>query len=86
MIRFKRDGTGVNIEIDATVPNWDARVFTMRFEAGVEWAAGLLAQLFKDTLWNRLKSIREKAYARGWADAKAKRARDPYFTGTINDV
>lgn len=87
MIKFERDGVSVKATVEADVPNYDSRRFHFYWGAGSEWGAGLLTQLFKDSLWNRLKSIREKAYARGWADAKSKkRGRDTYFTGTINDV
>lgn len=87
MIKIERKGSLVKVEVEAAVPNYSTRLWSLYWDASSEWAAGLLTQLFKDALWNRLKSIREKSYERGWADARAKkRGKDTYFTGSINDI
>lgn len=76
---FARD-TEVIVQVQAEALG-DER-FVFRFNAGVGWAARLLAGSLSRSMYERLTAIREAAYADGWKDAKAKRARRDWFGGT----
>jgi len=83
MIEISRDKNHVKVGLSAFVPYWQNRVFLFYWDAGNEWAAGLLADLLQKTFFNKIKDIREKAYDQGWKDAKSNRAKETYFSGYL---
>lgn len=87
MIKFQRKGTEVTIHVELLVP-WGGGQWTWHptLNFSNEWSACFWIEAVTEQLGARLKSIRQKAYDRGWADAKAKRARSTQYMTTLNDV
>lgn len=87
MIKFEKTGSVVSVRLDVDVPwgegtwNW---LSTITFEN--RWSAGFWINAITTQLGERLRSIRQRAYDRGWADAKAKRAKARQCFTTLNDV
>lgn len=84
MFRFSREGTKVKIVINAAVPHDTSRDFYCYWDAGSEWAAGLLVELFSNTFKKRGVASRQDAYNQGWADAKAKRQKATWFASWLH--
>jgi hypothetical protein len=55
-------------------------VFDLSTDAGSSWAAKLLAHALREVTGKALSLARERAYAQGWQDAKAKRKRETWFS------
>lgn len=51
---------------------------------GSDFAATAVRERIDNAMRDRIKAIRRAAYAEGWADAKAKRAKKKNFYGCIN--
>lgn len=86
MIRFSAE-TKDHLEattawIGMNLPEIRAETFWFQFPAGSRWAAKLLVNHIARTLFERMKALRAEAYAEGWADAKAKRAKASWFSGS----
>jgi hypothetical protein len=79
MIRFRRDGQHVQCSINCDIPNYEERVFSVYWNAGNEWAAGLLSAETEKQMYAKLERIRCEAYEEGWRAAKAKKAKRKYF-------
>lgn len=82
MISFKRDGTVVRSDVTIFVPNYEARVFYFKWEAGSGAYAGFVSAQMQREMNAGLKAIRKDAYEQGWKDAKAKRTKEEWFSGT----
>lgn len=82
MIEFKRDGTKVTAIVTTSVPMDCVRNFQLSFEAGSEWAAGLLANAMRTQFCDAVKQARTEEYEAGWTDAKShkKNAKKDWFT------
>ena len=80
MFKFSREGTRVKITVTASIPNDCTRDFFCYWETNAEWAAGLLVQLFNKTLSERVSASKQFFYNQGWADAKAKRQKEIWFS------
>jgi hypothetical protein len=57
--------------------------FRLVYNAGAEWAARLLHADLRERLSQRMRQIRQEAYAQGWKDAKAKRRKETWFSGEL---
>lgn len=78
MFTFSRDSSKAFVRVDTglkTSDNYETPIFPFAWECGGEWQAILLVR----HLWKKLSewriALREEAYRQGWADAKAKRAK-----------
>lgn len=79
-LRFFRDGSEVCISLHVVMAG---PTFTWRWSAGSEWAATLLLDAIRKQLASEMLAIREQAYKEGWRDAKAKRAKQSWFSGRL---
>ena len=81
MIEFVKDGLEARIKITSFF-NWIGdRVYTMKWNCNDSEYASLLTKRFQDTMEEKLRTIRHEAYEAGWKDAKAKKARETWFSG-----
>lgn len=78
MFTFSRDGSKCQARVDTGLRESDGYakpIFPFTWECSHEWVAILLVR----HLWTRFhewqRTIRAKSYQQGWADAKAKRAK-----------
>lgn len=82
MINFLRQETNVIAEIEC-----NSTVAKRWLSFSWNTTSELVAQLFVDNLENhlseRLQMERRKAYLAGWKDAKAKRKRETWFSGSL---
>jgi hypothetical protein len=87
MITCTRADKTVSIKVEVDVP-WGAGPWswTPTIEFDRPWIAAFWIDAFVRQLGARLKSIRQRAYNRGWADAKAKRGKSPEYATTIQDI
>ena len=81
VLKLWRDGSQVQIRVETRLNG--GTVFPLSFETGRAYVADLLLRYFSDLLTHRMKDIRADAYAQGWADAKAKRAKETWFSGEL---
>ena len=81
VLKLWRDGWHVRITVETRLDGGTA--FTLSFECGRAYVADLLLRYFSDLLTERMKAIRADAYAEGWSDAKAKRAKETWFSGEL---
>ena len=80
MINFKRNGLKVIAEIECNV-GVDKRFFQFTLDTNDEIYAVLLQENFQAFLRSSAERIRREAYEKGFKDAKAKRAKDAWFSG-----
>ena len=82
MIEIKRDGQNVDLKFELSVPLYEVRIFTFHWDAGSEWAAGLLASAMRTAFSDAVRAARKEEYEAGWKDAKSHKAgaRRDYFT------
>lgn len=59
----------------------DGLIFELRWAAGSEWSARLLAHSLRSRISDLLSRIRREAYEDGWRDAKAKRRKATWWPG-----
>lgn len=87
MIKIHKKGNEVTLNVEILVP-WGGGTWTWHPKVTFDndWSACFWAEAVAEQLGARLKSIRQRAYDRGWADAKAKRAKRPEWATTLNDV
>jgi hypothetical protein len=79
MIKFDKADKQVKVTIS---PGIDNQAMALHFNTNDEWYARLLATHLHEALWNRLKTIREEAYCKGWKDkATHKKPKDTWFSG-----
>lgn len=83
MLAIVRDNSDVIVKLDLHVPTYETRVFGFTFKCGNEVYAGLLTQAMREAVSDALMAARKQAYDQGWADAKAKRAKQTWFRRTI---
>lgn len=81
MIKFLRKGSEITAQIEANV-GVERRFFQFTLNLQSEVYACLLRDNFSEKLRNSLKTIREEAYVKGWKDAKAKTAKETWFSGS----
>jgi hypothetical protein len=74
-LQVSRDGTQVVVKLPTVLD----KHYTFRIDQPHDTAAELLARDMDRRLEDAIRLAREKSYAQGWADAKAKRARATYF-------
>lgn len=82
MLSFKRQNSDVIIRLDYTTPCAGSYYTTFNWGHNDASTASLRADSLNRQLSARLKSIREEAYDQGWRDAKTKKARKTWFSGT----
>jgi hypothetical protein len=75
MIYFSRDGTRVKLAVDLRLPFYEKRAFFFYWDAGSEWAAGLLADAMDKAFRRQISEALEEDYNEGWSAAKSKRAK-----------
>lgn len=73
MIRFKRQGTKVIIEIEHGINPNPTHFFSREITQDYDYQAELLKDAMQKNLNNHLKQIKHDAYMEGWRDAKAKK-------------
>jgi len=87
MIRINRDNEKVVLLFDTDLPHdckgsttvaWDFRVTTP-----APYYAQLVTDYYRDRLRSEMQRIRREAYEEGWADAKAKRKKQDWFSGSL---
>ena len=87
MIRIKRDNEKVVLLFDTGLPHDCEGKTTVAWDFTVTTPAPYYAQLVTDYYRDRLRSemqrIRREAYEEGWADAKAKRKKQDWFSGSL---
>lgn len=84
MIEIKRSGTQLVISAEIFIGTVGDRTYEATWEAGSEAYAGLIRSEIQRNLERRLERIRREAYAQGWKDAKAKRAKKTLFSGQLD--
>ena len=57
--------------------------FDFRFDAGVAWAARLLANALRDHIDKAVERARRDSYAEGYKDGRAKRGRTQWFSTVL---
>lgn len=57
--------------------------FDFTFTCAQEWIAKLLVSALRIELEGRCESIRREAYAQGYRDGRAKRARETFFSSEL---
>lgn len=72
MIKFGRDNTSVKVYVEHGLFG-TSECFTLNIHQDHPYQAELLRNQLQENLNKHIKSIKEKAYNDGWADAKAKR-------------
>ena len=75
MVTFHRDGS----RLVARLTNRFGRQFDATWETSGEWIAEYLVSDMQHRLGTETERLRAEAYARGWADAKAKRMKRTSF-------
>ena len=85
MIEIVRDKEEVQLRVTLHIPYYETRVFSFKFNCSSECYAGLLAHHISKTLGRLLQGIRANAYNKGYADGKAKRAKEIYFSPCFKD-
>lgn len=83
MITITRFGTKVKLNVEVASASYPGNSFNLYWDAGSEWAAGLLTDAMRAQLEGAVRSARMAAYADGYKDAKAKRAKNQWFSGRI---
>lgn len=79
-LKIFREGSEVCISLHVVMAG---PTFTWRWNAGTEWAATLLLRAIREQLGDGMTEARAEAYAEGWRDAKAKRAKQQWFSGRL---
>lgn len=82
MFTFKREGTQVKLSVEAK-SSVAARWYEFNWNCSDDVYADLLVKAFELNLEEKMKQARKDAYAKGWADAKAKRKRESWFGGYL---
>lgn len=80
MLKIQRDRTKVKFSIDPEM--FDGKVISVDWECNSEWYAYFVVDRCEVRLWEALKIIRERAYERGWKDAKSKKKKCTWFSGS----
>ena len=83
MISFEVAGSEIIVRFTLGYPV-SAFGLTGRVNAGTQLAATLLREHLDERLAKSVRRARELAYAEGWKDAKAKRARTEFFSGVLD--
>jgi hypothetical protein len=76
-LTIAREGTRVVLRVRLDVVN---ETFEWSYDARTEWAATLLRNALSDALSKRMSQAREEAYEDGWKHAKAKKAKETWFS------
>lgn len=78
MIQIEIKETKVRVIVDTKYPIESRYVFS--FDTGNADFAALLAENMNEKMRNDLEKIRRDTYEQGWKDAKAKKAKERYFS------
>jgi len=79
MIKFRREGKAVRIEIHPKIVNNE--FVHLDYNCNDEWYAVLLLNHLEERMKIELTAIRKQSYFEGWRDAKAKRAKQTWWKG-----
>lgn len=82
MITFARKDGKALCSVEIYIPTLGNRVFDFEWQCGGEYSAGLLYGAMREQLSEALETARREAYSQGWRDAKAKRAKERWFSGS----
>lgn len=63
---------GCKVRLDVPLVGW---TFHFWFDAVYEWAAEMVVRQYREFLVEKYDEVYKSAYQQGWADAKAKRAK-----------
>ena len=80
MITFSRKGTEVLVDVKHGV-FFGEEYFRLEIHQAYEYQAELLLRQLDKNLSSQLERIRKEAYEQGFKDAKAKRAKQTWFSG-----
>jgi hypothetical protein len=77
VLNVRADGDKVLVRVGEPI---SGETYHFSFNAGSSWAARLLSFAIDKALGEVIREARAKAYADGWRDAKAKRAKQVHFS------
>ena len=80
MISFERSENKVLVNVQHGI-FFNDQYFQLDINQGHPYQAELLYRQLNKTLREKLESIRREEYEKGWKDAKAKRAKQTWFSG-----
>ena len=87
MITIKRDNEKVVIEVDTDLANDCAghtySLIPFLWNTEQPYLADVLCRYIRKLLQDRVRTIREQEYERGWKDAKSKRAKETWFSSEL---
>jgi hypothetical protein len=87
MISIETNDKVSRLVVEVYIPGMGMRVWTFDLMAHDHpWESALWTAAARKSMKDRLRSIREKAYGRGWADAKAKRAKSNWQSQSFDDM
>ena len=81
MIEIKQNGSDIEVKVDYFVPTKGVYCRKFRHTCANEELAAFVSSAMRDQMSGALRSIKETAYDKGWADAKAKRKKQDWFGG-----
>jgi hypothetical protein len=79
MFTFTREGSNLKVELFSELTP-KANVYSFTWQCGDDCYADLLAKHFEKLLGDKLEKIRKESYIKGFKDAKAKRAKETWFS------
>ncbi len=82
MIEINRKGETVRVEIDTNL-RVDKPIIVFERKENYEFIAQLIVDKIEKELRNAIERERREHYERGWADAKAKKAKETVFSRCI---
>ncbi len=74
MLKAKRDGTIIRIEID-TMTGFPIHIWKFEWESHYEASAQVMADHLNNVFRETIEKIREEAYNQGWKDKAGKKVR-----------
>ena len=82
MLKTRRDGAKVKVDITVYVPTCGYYTYTLTWDASPNQDyAGFLVNNIDNSIFKKLQQIREAAYEDGWNDHKKRRPKATYFKG-----
>lgn len=82
MIDFSREGTKLKLSVEAKT-SVAKRFYTFAWECADEVYADLLMKNLKAHFEEKIQQARKESYEAGWRHAKAKVAKDTWFSGWL---
>ena len=82
MLKFETEGSKLiaKVSVATSKSTW---TLDIERQCDSEFSAQLQRDKMATTLWEMLKQIRQESYLRGFKDAKSKRAKMNYFSGSL---